>query len=300
MNETPDFYRTLLDNLTEGVYFVDQNRIIRYWNTGAEQISGYSAAEVIGHACHDNILQHVDNEGNPMCTGSCPLVRAMQCCKPIRTEAYLKHKDGHRVPVLIRSIPIRNPDGKITGAVELFSEDAARRVMQERIHQLEHLSLLDPLTGVANRRYLDMTLNARFDQMHRYNWNFAVLFMDIDHFKTVNDTWGHAIGDRVLRLIAQTLRDSSRSFDIVGRWGGEEFVVIADNVENTLLQTIAERYRVLIESSSLPVESGSLRVTISIGASVVQPTDDPSHLISRADQCMYRSKREGRNRVTIG
>ena len=123
--------------------------------------------------------------------------------------------------------------------------------MLERIAQFEKMAYLDTLTGVANRRFTEMTLHSRLDERQRYGWSFGVLFIDVDHFKNVNDQYGHEVGDQVLAMVAKTLSNSVRSFDFVGRWGGEEFLAILANVDAAELHAFANRIRALVEQSHL-------------------------------------------------
>ena len=134
--------------------------------------------------------------------------------------------------------------------------------------------------------------------MMRYGWQFGVIMMDIDRFKVVNDRYGHDIGDDALKMVARTLLNSTRSSDFVGRWGGEEFIAILSNSSAVRLRKTAERYRMLVEQSSLPVPSGPIRLTISAGCTLAVPGDTPETLIKRADKLMYQSKARGRNVVT--
>ena len=299
MRNGPGFFRQLLDNLYDGVYFVDRNRIITFWSRGAERLSGFRATDVVGRHCGDNLLVHVDNEGRHLCRQGCPLAATLADGKERQSEIYLHHRDGHRLPVLVRIAPIRNADGEINGAVEIFSDNTARTLDQHRIDQLQELAFLDPLTTLPNRRYLEIQLNSRLEEMQRYGWQSALLFLDVDHFKAVNDQYGHAVGDDVLKMVARTLSHCARSVDTVGRWGGEEFVAILSNIGKNRLLEAAERYRQMVENSGLPVADAHLRVTVSIGAAVAMPGDSAETLISRADELMYRSKLNGRNCVTI-
>jgi diguanylate cyclase (GGDEF)-like protein/PAS domain S-box-containing protein len=292
------FFRQLLDNLYDGVYFVDQNRVITYWNKGAERLSGYSAAEVIGRGCRDNILVHVDARGCQLCIDGCPLGSTMIDGKERQSEIYMHHKDGHRVPVKVSASPIRNASGSIIGAVEIFSDNTTRTADQQRIEDLQNMAFLDPLTALPNRRFLENALHRQLEELHRYGWPFGVLFFDIDHFKLFNDQHGHEVGDAVLKMVARTMANCSRSFDTVGRWGGEEFVAIIANVDAQKILQIADRYRHMIEQSGLVVDAGLLQVTVSIGAACAAPADTVDSLLERADALMYQSKRDGRNRVT--
>jgi diguanylate cyclase (GGDEF)-like protein len=124
--------------------------------------------------------------------------------------------------------------------------------------------------------------------------------MDIDHFKDFNDTYGHQAGDRVLQTVARTLRAATRPFDLVGRWGGEEFLGVIRNVHDDALVEIGERLRQLVGASSVPYHQQRLQATISIGATSAKAEDAMEGLINRADVLMYASKQNGRNRLTLG
>ena len=216
------------------------------------------------------------------------------------TEAFLKHKDGHRVPVLIRTIPLIGKDGNATGAVEVFADNSHTMAMREKVQELEKLALIDALTGLGNRRYIETTLRIKMESSLRYGWGVGVCFIDVDNFKKVNDVYGHDTGDSVLKLLARNLTSNSRILDIPGRWGGEEFVVISENIDENGLILIAERYRILMQNSSIHVNGKNVAATISIGATLMKPEDTPESLVARSDKLMYLSKQNGRNRVTTG
>ena len=299
MEHDANFYRQLVDNLEEGVYFVDRERRITYWNRGAEHLTGFARAEVEGRHCSDNILIHVDESGRQLCEDGCPVRQVIADGSEHVAQVFLHHKAGHRVPVRVRAAPIRDGDGYIVGAVETFADNSAERAAQEQAETLERLALLDPLTGIGNRRYLEAQLEAQLDQTHRYGWPLGVVFLDVDHFKWVNDTHGHLAGDEVLRVIARTMEGGSRSFDAVGRWGGEEFVVALTSITPPEAVAAGERLRTLIESASVPVEGRQrLHVTVSVGVTCALPDDSLESLLNRADRLMYASKAAGRNQVT--
>ena len=295
-----NFYKSLLDNLYDGVYFVNLERQITYWNRGAEHLTGYAADEIVGRFCWDNILRHINDEGVSLCQGLCPLVKAMKEGKALDHEVFLHHKDGHRVPVLVRVSPVRDPEGKVIGGVEVFSDNSPKITLMQRVEDLQKLALLDTLTETGNRRYAEITLHAKLDEIQRYGWTFGVLFIDIDHFKKINDSYGHDAGDKVLKTIARTLQNGIRSFDVLSRWGGEEFMAIISSTDKKHLYNLAERLRLLIERSSIPIEAGTASITISIGATLVCADDTPETVFRRSDGLMYESKTKGRNLVTFG
>lgn len=298
MEHHPSF-RTVLDSLYDGVYITDTDRTITFWNQSAERLTGYSSAEVVGLRCADNVLVHVDEAGVSLCTGACPIVATLLDGESRQTEVYLHHKDGHRLPVLVRTAPLRDEVGAIVGAVEVFSDNSPSMTIRHRLEQLEKLALLDELTGIPNRRFLEQEMEGRASELIRYGRPFGVLFFDIDNFKDVNDTHGHETGDRVLRMVAQTLMHSSRPFDLAGRWGGEEFLCIVVGADREGLLASAERLRLLVEASALERAGGRISVTVSVGGTMSLPRENTVSVVSRADGLLYSSKQAGRNRVTI-
>lgn len=293
------FYRELLDNLYDGVYFVDTERTILYWNDAAEKMTGYSREDVEGSYCWDNLLRHVDDKGTNLCKGQCPLERAIKEDRVLDSEVYFHHRDGHRVPVLVRVSPVHDRNGKVMGAVEVFSDNSPKIELTRKVRELERMALLDPLTKLGNRRYGEMNLAGKLREYKRYGWPFGVLFIDIDHFKVVNDTYGHDTGDKVLRIVAATIINGLRSSDVVSRWGGEEFVAFVANIDKESLLHVAEKIRTLVESSSIHMDEADMNVTVSIGATLAKKKDTAAGLIKRADDLMYQSKKEGRNRTSM-
>lgn len=290
--------RTLLEQMREGVYLVDRDRRILYWNPAAERITGFSADEVAGSHCHQRILMHMDEGGHLLCESGCPLYKTIQEQQDRELRVYFHHKMGHRVPVMVRCVPWKDEEGELLGAVEFFWPEGREEQLQERLQELERMALLDPLTRLVNRRHLDASLDSRLGELRRFGWPFGLLFVDVDRFKQVNDSFGHEVGDKVLKLVSLTLVNSLRPFDMVGRWGGEEFLAILTNVTPEQLMYVAERSRRLIEGSDLKEGEHSLSVTVSLGATMAQPDDDPASLFSRVDKLMYASKRAGRNQVS--
>lgn len=292
-------YRDALDHLYDGVYFLDRQRKIFFWNKGAERITGYRSQDVMGRSCADNILCHVDRQGRSLCREGCPAACVMEDGQGREAEVYLLHKDGYRKPVRIRVAPIEDTPGHIVGAMEIFSDDTSPESLRRRVALLEKLSALDPLTQLPNRRSMEAAMASRLAEIRRYHVTFGVLFIDIDHFKSINDRYGHETGDEVLKTVAQTLNRSLRPFDLAGRWGGEEFLVLILNVDEAYLEVVAERIRALISQTRVPLKSDYLQVTVSIGGTAARPDDTPETVLNRVDRLMYQSKMDGRNRVSL-
>ncbi len=299
MAENDELFRVILDNIQDGVYFVDPERNITFWNKAAEEITGFKAQEVIGTHCFHNKLRHVEETGQELCLTACPLAKTIEDGKYRQSEVYLHHKAGHRVPVLVRISPVRDGGGKIIGAVEVFSDNSRKAVELSALEELQRQAMFDPLTGLGNRRFGELQLHSKISEQHRYNLPFGILFIDIDHFKRINDSFGHDVGDEVLRMVTRTLSHNLRSLDVVVRWGGEEFIVIIAHAgsEQQLL-SVANKLRALMEHSSISSGDDIIHVTISIGATLAAPDDTDESIVRRADQLMYESKKKGGNSVS--
>ena len=290
--------KTVMEGVHDGVYIMDRDRKILFWNSAAERITGFAANEALGIRCRDNLLIHVDASGTSLCARElCPAHQSMEDGSEKEAEVYLHHKDGHRLPITVKIFPLRDKKGETVGALEVFTDNRNIRELTERMEELEKMALLDQLTQVGNRRYADIQLTYALNEMQRYGWPFAVFFLDIDKFKRLNDSYGHAIGDMALKITAQTLSGTLRSSDVVSRWGGEEFVIIIRNPSDRL-RKIGDRMRLLVGRSGIPTARDMLSITVSIGATFARPDDTPDGLVLRADRLMYESKKAGRNRVT--
>jgi diguanylate cyclase (GGDEF)-like protein/PAS domain S-box-containing protein len=289
----------VLDNLADGVYFVDRQRRITYWNAGAERLTGFSSDEVVGRRCRDGILNHCDAAGTVMCGAHCPLLGTMLDGHVREVHAFLHHKDGYRRPVCVRAAPLCDEEDRIIGAVEIFHDDGPLLAVHRRIAALEQATWTDPLTGIGNRRFGEMTLTGWLAQHDQYERPFGLLVIDIDHFKSVNDTYGHDLGDDALRILARTLAHGSGIGDHVVRWGGEEFVALVADVDVAELHSCAERLRNLVARSTFSVAGVRVPLTISIGGTVTVPGDSAASLVRRADSQLYAAKRGGRNQAIV-
>ncbi len=291
-----DFFRRLFDNLYDGVYFVDTNRRILFWNHGAERLSGYSSDEVLGSYCHANILNHVDENGTHLCEEGCPLVYTVSSGLPVSKRVFLRHKDGRRIAIDVHAMPLRNDAGDIIGGVEIFRDASSAVALETAYGKLRELAERDPLTGAANRRYLDQILASQIDLLQRTGIPFSLIMADIDHFKQVNDTWGHAIGDKALVAFAERLQASCRRTDLVGRWGGEEFLIVLPEQKLEAATALAGRLQ-RATADCAPEELRERGLTGSFGVTEAILGDTSASVMERVDAAMYRAKSLGRNRV---
>ena len=286
----------LLDGLSEAVYLVDRDRTISFWNKECERLSGYSARDVVGRKCFDDILRHIDDEGRRLCLQLCPLAHTMRDGQTRRCRVWLHHREGHRLPVKIVAQPIRDHNGVIIGAIEAFTDDSSLAATRARLAEMERLAMVDSLTDVPNRRYLEMALSSRLAELRRYGVAVSVAILDLDDFKKVNDRFGHAVGDAVLKMIATALAANERTEDVVARLGGDEFVVVLQHADEETASQICERLRTLIAGSELEQDGIAVSVTASFGVTAATSEDDLDSVMRRADARLYHAKRQ-RNTV---
>ncbi|PLY02316.1 MAG: sensor domain-containing diguanylate cyclase [Desulfuromonas sp.] len=289
------FYKQMLDHLAEAVYFVDCERKLLYWNRAAEQLTGYLAGEVVGSHCDNEILDHRDLQNNPLCGERCPLVDCMGSGESVEQRLFLKRKDGLRLPVDVRIAPIRDVTGEIIGAVEVFHDASAELETEQLNAELRLLVRVDPLTGIPNRLALDEALDRECERFSRYGTPMTLIYFDLDHFKEINDRFGHEQGDKVLTWMSRLLDMSLRRSDILGRYGGEEFLVLLSASRQSEGMRLAEHLRQLLMGHRCP--EVDTPVTASFGVAELCAGETFKDLVNKADRAMYRAKQEGRNRV---
>lgn len=292
-------FNDLIPHLFEGVYVVDRNRKIIFWNKSSEKITGYKSEDVLNAKCFQNILRHITIDGTELCFNGCPLHDTLATGKINSGDVFLHHKDGHRIPVSVKTFPIYDENNNITAAIEVFTDSREIDEAFSENRRLKKMLIVDELTRVYNRRHLELYLKNIKEEFNEYGTPFGVLFFDIDNFKQVNDTFGHNVGDKILKLVARTFKANVRTEDVIGRWGGEEFIAVIRAVDKDELLYVAEKMRKLVEKSSIKLSAKTLSVTVSIGGTMYKKGESIKSVIARADGNMYISKENGRNKSTI-
>ena len=292
-----EMFRQLAEYLPYGLYIVSPDRTILFWNDEAERITGYTREEMIGRKCPSTHLNHLDEKGTPLCETYCPLLQCMDEKKAKAKKLIFTHKNGFRVVISAHFIPLTDDQGRITMVAEVFEELSLLDRDTSLVQNLYSLAYHDPLTHLPNRGLLEATLRMRFSEFHRLRQSFAVLFADIDYFHKFNEQYGHLAGDSMLKVIAESMKQSSRKTDTIGRWGGEEFLGIFLIKDKKDTMVIANRLQKTVNQAFIPYDSEKLHITMSIGITAVQEKDTIVSIISRADHYMYRAKNMGRNTI---
>jgi diguanylate cyclase (GGDEF)-like protein len=290
---------SVLDQIQDAVVWVDGNRKVVYWNKAAERISGREAASVLGQSCSELPALFSDLGGVDICRDKCPVAMTLKDGAPRTLDVYLHHKEGFRTPASLRIIPVFKDGGEIIGAVETFTGTAPKVTIPLALAELEKMGLVDSESGIPSKQYLDMTLNTRLEEFQKYGLSFGMIYVDIDNYGKILEKQGRFNASKIIRTVARTLHKNIRFFDIVGRWGTEEFVIILLNIDEGRLDIVANKLRLLVAESYITTETGMLNTTVSMGASLVLRYDTVESLIKRGEQLMMHSKWLGKNRVSM-
>lgn len=294
-----EFYRELLDSLAEGVYFVDRDRQVRYWNKAAERLSGYAAQEVLGNRSAEKILQHMVMLGGELGVQEYPLAATLEDGRVREAELYLLHKYGYRIPVVVRATPVRDDAGEIVGAAEVFSTCVKDINVLEELEALRKEPLTDKPTGIGNRHFASMALKTLEASCNEYGVPFGILMVEVDRHRMLCERWGQETGGMVLRMVAQTLAKTLRSLDVVCRWSDSVFVLLVSIANEQMLLGMARRQRLLVESSSLDHGGEGISVTASLGGAVSRQGETAADVVARAERQLRKSQEAGGNRAHV-
>ncbi|GAB4540222.1 MAG: hypothetical protein Fur0020_09260 [Thermodesulfovibrionia bacterium] len=258
-----------IKNVNDSVFITDMNNIVTFVNEAFIRTYGYNEDEIIGR--DGNILGKIDMEG----------------------EFYHKRKDGSAFPVVLTMSVLKDETGKDIAIVRIAHNITERKKMEE---ELMRLATTDPLTGAYNRTKFNEIIGREIERAKRYGQRLSMIIFDIDHFKQVNDTYGHMIGDEVLKTMCDIIRNNIRKIEYLVRWGGEEFMVIASGADIKSAIALAERLKGIIEEYRFDKVG---RLTISCGVTEFKDGDTEDSFIKRADDALYIAKNKGKNRVEV-
>ncbi|MBV0933453.1 sensor domain-containing diguanylate cyclase [Marinobacterium weihaiense] len=277
----------------EGIYVTDLNGHTLFVNEAACRMTGYNADRLYASNLHT--LLHIHS---PSTTAApCPMLQAARTGTAYEGDELFRTRTGQELPVVVTSLPLIEQD-EITGTVSVFRDISERK---ENERKLEELATTDPLTGLPNRRAFLQYLQEEIRLSKRLGHESALMMVDFDHFKAINDRYGHQAGDDVLQHFAREATACLRETDRLGRLGGEEFAILLPGTDPQGAHHLAERVRQRLEQH--PTHSGQTQIpmTLSIGLTPLQAQDeDASTALNRADKALYRAKSTGRNRVEIG
>ncbi len=300
------FLDSIMEGIGDGVVVIDRQYTILHANTAAASSLGLEKSELIRRKCYELIHRR-----DAPCEGPqviCPM--RIVFGKGETTKVVHTHRDtsGNEQYIEITASPIKDGSGRIIAMAETYrnimekqADDDLMKLVKELNDaraRLRQMAITDELTGLRNRRYIMERLEEEFQRARRTGRPLSLIMLDIDHFKAVNDTYGHMFGDAVLRTVASRIRDCLRKHDLVGRVGGEEFLVVSpeSDVQDAII--VAERIRRVVQSKAIAEGNLEVNVTLSAGVTALSEQDkSPDSVFSRADTALYMAKQEGRNRV---
>ena len=291
----------ILDNMMNGVYMVDVDKKITYWNTSAERITGFKAEEVLGKPCKDTMLLHALGD-KVLCDTHCLFDEALRNKDfvPITRTVNLRHKDGYRLLVRARCIPLLDGSGEVVGSTEIFERVYDQESTQVLFKGLEHqFAHLDPITGIPNRRCLEDTLNDWMQTFYTKSTPFAVVMVDAGFSKDVDEGDGQETWNFVLKAISGVLRHNLRSLDVVGRWSEKEFLVLLHNIPIENLRRKLEIMKSIVEDEGIARDGVAIKVTPSLGCVIPKKGDTTASLLARAEELLRRSGQGGLGRIAL-
>lgn len=295
LNENIDrIIKIAIEQTSVSIVITDEEGNIQYVNPAFERTTGYSLEEVIGE--NPRVLK----------SGLTPdevfdeLWKTITKGKSWEGELINKRKDGSIYYEEARISPIIDNEGKITNFLGIKQDITTRKYLEEKLKQT---SIRDPLTNVYNRGYVFERLHQNIELYKRERSNFSLAILDLDHFKKINDTYGHQVGDFVLKEFAEMVACNIRAYDTMGRYGGEEFIILFHNCDKVTASKTLERILESINNYSFKYGDEKLNITFSCGIAHAMELDDDKisveSIVELADQRLYKAKEMGRNNIVI-
>ncbi|MDD5758035.1 MAG: PAS domain S-box protein [Desulfobulbaceae bacterium] len=291
--------RDITSSLGEGVYVLDEGGKIIFMNPEAESLLGWTQAELADKNIHD-VIHYCKPDGSLQSWEECPIHKVINTGGRYfsQDETFIR-KDGTYLPVSVISAPVIE-NNQVVSSVTSFMDITFIKEAQDALNKANQLlklqATIDPLTGIFNRGKFDEMLLVELSRARRYNLPLSLVMLDIDHFKNINDTFGHHVGDIVLKELTAHISKYIRKNDWFARWGGEEFIILLPHTTLEQAEQFAENCRVQIEELRVKGLEG---ITCSFGVTELTADDDIFSFNKRVDTALYRAKDKGRNRVEI-
>jgi diguanylate cyclase (GGDEF)-like protein/PAS domain S-box-containing protein len=297
--DDPEIFRSVLEGLQTGVYLVDRNRRIRFWNAGAERITGYLRQDVVGRFLRDHLLTTTDEMKDVETDHADPVNLVFRDGKPSTMDVSILHKEGYRVPIILRTIPIRNSRGLVIGAAESFDKNLSASDWTWRQAGFEDFGCLDEVTGVPTRTFMETHLRENVMTFAEHNIPFGVLIIQADSLGEFRTSRGPGVVHTILRVVAQAVENCLRPTDLVGCWSENQFLAVLSECTESNAERVAERVKRMISKSEIEWWGDKFSVTGSLGGSASRSGDNLEILIQRAEASLKRSIAAGGNCVTV-
>jgi diguanylate cyclase (GGDEF)-like protein/PAS domain S-box-containing protein len=295
----PEIYRTVLENLETGVYIVDRNRRVLFWNEGAEQVTGFLRQDVVGRFLREHLLavgetvKDLDSDPND------PINRAFRDGKPTVMDVSILHKNGYRIPIVLHTSPIRDGRGAVVGVSESFERNRSASDNTRRQAMYADFGCLDAVTGLAAHSFIETQLRENLITFAEHNIPFGILLIQIDHLDQFRATRGPGVVPTILRVVAQSLENSLRPTDLIGCCGENQFLGILMECRESEVARVGERVRKMISLAEIEWWGDKFSVTSPLGAAGCRAEDTVELLVERAEASLQESIQKGGNCVVV-
>ena len=299
LRRSENFLGTIFNSIHDPFSIMDRDYTIMKVNDSYAHIKGRPANDLLGKTCYEAL------HGRTGVCEECVVEKTFRSSDPCAKEKLVTTPDGSELWMEIYTYPVFDKNGRVSHVIEYARDITDRKMMEEEkkhlIKKLNYLSTTDSLTGLLNRRALNDILDHEIDRASRYSSDLSLILCDIDRFKLINDTYGHRAGDLALQAISESLKSALRKADVIGRYGGDEFMMILPETSLNGAKSLAEKIRAAVENTELELPGGKLnRLSMSLGvASCCAAVENSDTIVARADTALYASKQAGRNRVSV-
>jgi len=290
------FEDKLIDSMHDGVLFVDAQAKIFLWSKGAQRLTGVSSDAAVGRKFAPGLLDMRNHAGRHVRDAACPVARSLSTSAQLRQRMQIMGWQGQHVAIDLHVIPVHDQKGLVLGGTVLLHDAQPEASLEEKCEALHAEVTKDPMTKVANRAEFDR-MQALFIEAHNQaGLPCSLIMADIDHFKSINDTYGHQAGDSAIIGVANLMNSLCRTGDLVARYGGEEFAVLCADCGNADAVKRAEQIRRKLSETTHNF-LGNKQITASFGVTELQSGDTPETMLRRADRALLMAKEQGRNQV---
>lgn len=296
---TPEMYAAVLESIQTGVYLVDLDRRIAFWNTGAERISGYLRHEVLGRRCGESGLVHCDQNDNPTCANGCPLQETARDGASRTLDINLRHRDGYLVPIRLHVVPIRDANNHIVGAAKSFEELHPAASASAPTDELADDGCLHNASVVPDELMVRAAIQDHLDDLQKEGLPFAVLCIYASGRQRTDAGRGLQALEKMLWVASRTLARSLRSMDFLGRTRPDRLVAVLAHCPAAAVPAIAHRLVTLAGRTSIQWWGDTIQIRISIGAAAAHAGDTPDTLLSRAEEALKAGLSVGEERVVV-